>query len=172
MDGLIMTYHYTMCGLDYVYLLDGFREHKTEYGEGVSIERADSLDRAIAAMVIASQSRIRGQEVRFLRSLVHQSQTELANNLGLRRLTVARWEGAPNTVIPGPADRALRIIVARELFDSEAMGLIAGMFSEIADDRPESLMMYYLPDEQIREPSLFPEKEGEAEKWRPAKRVA
>ena len=45
MDGPVMSsYHYTMCGLDYVYLTNGYREHVTEYGSGISIERADALD--------------------------------------------------------------------------------------------------------------------------------
>ena len=38
-----MTYHYTMSGLDYVHLLNGYTEHTTDYGRGVSIERADLL---------------------------------------------------------------------------------------------------------------------------------
>ena len=167
-----MTYHYTMCGLDYVYLLDGFRKRPTDYGEGVSIEHADSLDRAIAEAAIASQARLRGQEVRFLRSLMHLSQTELANELGLRRITVGRWESAPNTVIPGPADRALRIVVANKLFDEETLNFIAGLFSEITDEHPEQLFMHYLPDEQDREPSFFPDKEGDGEIWKLKKKVA
>ena len=116
--------------------------------------------------VITSQVRLRGQEVRFLRSLMHRSQTELANDLGLRRITVARWEGAPNTVVPGPADRALRITVANVLFEPKALCAVADLFSEISDERPELLFMRYLPDERSQEPSLFPQKEGEGETWK------
>jgi putative transcriptional regulator len=32
-----MAYHYTECGLDNVYLENGFTVHKTAYGRGVSI---------------------------------------------------------------------------------------------------------------------------------------
>ena len=36
-------YHYTGCGLDYVYLLKGYALHETDHGPGVSIEDARRL---------------------------------------------------------------------------------------------------------------------------------
>lgn len=171
-----MMHHYTMCGLDYVYLRSGFRIHETDYGTGVSIERADGLDRAIAAVIVTSHARIRGQEVRFLRSLLGYSQTELANELGLKRLTVARWEGAATTPIQGTADRALRIIVARVLFaDSKCVETVASLFTEINGQRTESLVMFYLPDEQdeqTEEPSLFPVENKTGGNWKGAEQAA
>jgi DNA-binding transcriptional regulator YiaG len=162
-----MTYRYTMCGLDYVYLLNGYRVHDTRYGRGVAIENADTLDRVIAVRVLLSHSRLRGQEVRFLRSLTHQSQAELATNLGLKRLTVARWEGAINTPIPGPADRALRVLCGHELFSDKLNDLLLPLFPEITDTHPEDIVMVYMPDET--EPSLFPDDRPEREGWRPTK---
>ena len=161
-----MTYHYTMCGLDNVRLRNGYREHDTDYGKGVSIEHADALDRAIAEAVIMSHARMRGQEVRFLRSLLDKSQADLARELGVQRVTVARWEGSPTTPIPGAADRALRALAAKALFGGECLGLVVDTFSEITDDKPGELYLSYLPDEKVAEPSLFPadEKEG----WRAA----
>ena len=164
-----MMHHYTMCGLDYVYLRSGFHIHETDYGTGVSIERADGLDRAIAAVIVTSHARLRGQEVRFLRSLLGCSQTELANELGLKRLTVARWEGAPKTPIQGTADRALRIVVARGLFsDSSSLETVARLYIEITDQRTGPLVMFYLPDEQKEEPLLFPEDKKAGAVWKTA----
>ncbi len=105
-------YHYTGCGLDYVYLYNGFSMHETEYGQGVSIDDADRLNAAIAHYVISSPTCLCGQEVRFLRSMLDLSQAGLARHLGTKRLTVARWEAKPNTAIPGTADRALRLFFA------------------------------------------------------------
>jgi DNA-binding transcriptional regulator YiaG len=164
-----MTYHYTMCGLDYVYLSNGYHSHDTRYGQGVSIKSAETLDRSIAISVLLSHVRLRGQEVRFIRSLLHLSQTELANSLGIKRLTVARWEGAPNTPIPGPADRLLRLIADDRLFDRRLSDAVMALLPEITDDRPSDMVMVYVPHEQEMAPSLFPEESGDGEGWRPTK---
>lgn len=166
-----MTYHYTMCGLDYVHLRSGYRTHKTEYGKGVAVEHADALDRVIAGYVVTSDARLRGQEVRFLRSLMNFSQAELALYLGIKRITVARWESAPNTPIPGPADRTIRIVAAKELYGEKNLGVVAELFPEIAYEEPGQLIMSYIPDGED-EPSLFPDKKREAEGWRKEKEAA
>lgn len=169
MDGPLAMLHYTMCGLDYVYLRSGYRTHETEYGPGVSIERADALDRAIAIHVVASYSRLRGQEVRFLRSLMDWSQAQLARFLGVKRITVARWESALDTPIPGPADRVIRIAAAKTLMRENAADRICEIFADIEDDQPERLIMTYAPDDKAEsetEPSLFPEqKSKESDGW-------
>ena len=167
MDGRAMTYHYKLCGLDYVYLKNGYRLHNTHYGQGVSIERADALDRVIAIRVLISHSRLRGQEVRFLRSLTHLSQTELSVRLGVKRITVARWETAPNTPIPGPADRVLRLVAANILFEGPLTPIIMDLLPEITDARPDEIFMVYMPDHE--EPSLFPDDRSEGDEWRPTK---
>src|SRR5665213_3450402 len=107
MDGLDqMTegYHYTTCGLDYVYLQNGYKVHETKHGKGVSISHAQGLHDAIARMVVGAPFRLRGQEVRFLRAQLKLSQDGLARALRTRRGSVARWEGQPQQAISGPAD--------------------------------------------------------------------
>ena len=68
MDGLgAMTegFHYTACGLDYVYLQNGYKVHDTKHGKGVSVKDAQGLHHAIARAIICSPYHLRGQEVRF-----------------------------------------------------------------------------------------------------------
>jgi putative transcriptional regulator len=163
-----MTYHYTMCGLDYIYLQDGFTEHETEYGRGVSIERADSLDKVIAWHVVTSLTRLRGQEVRFFRAMIKCSQAELALELGVKRLTVARWENEPNTPIPGPSDRVIRLIVIKKVFGPEYLRVVADMLTEISGSAPAPLFMKYKYREKIEEPTLFNDTDQQAEGWMPA----
>ena len=163
------TYHYTMCGLDYVYLRNGYRYYDTAYGPGVSIEKADALDRVIASRVLTSHSRLRGQEVRFLRSLLGRSQTALATHLGVKRITVARWEGAPNTPIPGPADRLLRLVTAHALFEEGFAHILVDLLPEISDTHPNEIVMVYSPHAKAAEPSLFPDDADDGERWRPTK---
>ena len=67
-------FHYTTSGLDYVYLANGFRLIEGEYGAGYSIDDLDGLHNVMAHHVIASPARLRGQEVRFLRSMLDISQ--------------------------------------------------------------------------------------------------
>ena len=118
-------FHYTASGLDYIYLANGFRLIDGEYGAGYAIDDLDSLHNVIAHYVITSPTRLRGQEVRFLRAMLDISQAGLARIIGTKRLTVARWEGKPLASIPGTADRALRLFFALKMEgDVTATGLL------------------------------------------------
>lgn len=124
-------YHYTECGLDYIWLLNGFRRHQTPYGEGVSITEADQLHEVIARAVVTSKRLLRGQEVRFLRSLLQMSQEGLGDLLGMSRASVARWEGAPDDAIPDTADRALRLYYMLKVKDYESAVALIEYMTEI-----------------------------------------
>jgi transcriptional regulator with XRE-family HTH domain len=102
-------YHYTECGLDYVYLLDGFNVVETAHGPAVQVAHAGKLDRAIALDVVRRQSRLTAQEVRFLRGLLDMTQAGLGQALGKDAQTVARWEKG-KTEIPPTEDIAIRQI--------------------------------------------------------------
>jgi DNA-binding transcriptional regulator YiaG len=112
MSDVTEPYHYTMCGLDYVYLRDGYTLRETRHGNGIAIHDALALHEAIARVVITRPKRLRGQEVRFLRSLLKLSQDGLARVLGTKRASVARWEARLNHAVPGAADAALRLFYA------------------------------------------------------------
>lgn len=101
--------HYTMCGLDNVYLVNGFRLRSTPYGKGFSIENIDGLHAAIGRRLIQERKTLTGKEVRFLRHEMDLSQNRLATLLGVDEQTVARWEkGQAN--ISGPADKMIRLL--------------------------------------------------------------
>jgi len=124
-------FHYTACGLDYVYLQNGYRVHETKHGKGVAISNADGLHDAIARAVIEYLPRLRGQEVRFLRSRLRLSQDGLAKVLRTRRGSVARWEGEPNHPIPGTADAALRMFYALKADGHALAERIVDLLTEI-----------------------------------------
>ena len=102
-------YHYTECGLDYVYLVDGFEVIDTGYGSVVQVVNASKLDRAIADAVVRRQNRLVGQEVRFLRGILDITQAELGKALGKDAQSIARWEKG-KTEIPPTEDIAIRQI--------------------------------------------------------------
>lgn len=106
-------YHYTLCGLDNIYLSGGFTLEDTDYGPAVSIEDIDGLHRAIAMDIVLGASRIVPKELRFLRKQLGLSQANFAVLVGVDAQTVARWEKGENT-IPVPADRLVRFIYLGE----------------------------------------------------------
>lgn len=107
-------YHYTECGLDYVYLADGYTVYETGYGSAVEVHNAAELDRKIALEVVRRQGPLTGQEVRFLRGLMDFTQQELGVFLGKDAQTVARWEKA-QTALPRIEDIALRQIYMEKM---------------------------------------------------------
>jgi DNA-binding XRE family transcriptional regulator len=124
-------YHYSDSGLDWVVLANGFTVHKTPYGEGVSIQDLNGLHACIARIIISGPVRIRGQELKFLRSMLDLSQSGLGKVIGLSRPTIARLEGKPDTPIPEPADRALRLFYALKEEKPELAVRICELLAEI-----------------------------------------
>ena len=100
-------YHYTESGLTNVWLANGYTVRKTKYGEGVSIQDADGLHRALAR-VLSNKARLTGTEVRFLRKELGLSQRSLGELLGVSDQAVALWERKGR--LPKTADRLLRLI--------------------------------------------------------------
>lgn len=124
-------HHYTRCGLDYVWLVNGFERVETPQGTGTRIHDIDGLQRAIADRVISAPRRLRGQEVRFLRSMLDVSQDGLARALGQTRASVARWEAAREKAIPGASDRALRLFYAAQAEGSDATKRLSDLLKEL-----------------------------------------
>jgi putative transcriptional regulator len=102
-------YHYTECGLDDVYLLNGYKRHQTPYGDGVAVENAAGLHKAIAEYICFNKATLNGKEIRFLRKLLDLTQAELAVWLACDQQSVARWEKG-KTEVNGAADRLMRTL--------------------------------------------------------------
>jgi DNA-binding transcriptional regulator YiaG len=121
-EGLL---HYTLCGLNYVYLTNGFRRQETEYGMVTAVDDIEGLRRAIAHDIVHNRAHLSGREVRFLRKELDLSQNGLALCQGVDGQTVARWEKG-RTRIPGPADRLLRVLYKLHVGgDDDVAGLVA-----------------------------------------------
>lgn len=84
--------HYTMCGLDHVYLIDGFRHEETPRGRRLHIENQEELHKAIGAYLLRQSRGLTGRELRFLREEINLSQVNLARLLGESDQSVARRE--------------------------------------------------------------------------------
>jgi transcriptional regulator with XRE-family HTH domain len=126
-------FHYKMCGLDDVYLLNGFKVHDTKYGSGVAIDNADGLHRAIGLYLIRNRKVLGPKDVRFLRKNMNYTQEDLASELGVTSQTVARYEKG-STEIPTPVDRLLRLQYVLHLLPEDArlevMSEVTSFFKE------------------------------------------
>lgn len=112
-------YHFEECGLDYVYLMNGYEiEKDPDFGELVRIFNADKLHREIARSVLLYKEKLEGQEIRFFRSLLRLTQEQLGELLSVKRETVSRWESDKHPIEESTA-MLLRVIVWEEYLDEE-----------------------------------------------------
>lgn len=100
---------YAGCGLDDIWLSDGYVIEWFHGEQTIAIHDLDGLLRAIGATVAAATRPLAGKEIRFLRRQMDMTQAELASLLGCDVQQVARYEKDQNR-IPGPADRLLRLL--------------------------------------------------------------
>lgn len=105
-------YHYTECGLDNVWLENGYTLKKTAYGKAVAIEDADGLHQTLALELIAKQGRLSGKELKFLRVAMGLSQGGLGKLLGATEQSVSLWERTGK--VPQAADGLTRLLAAEK----------------------------------------------------------
>ncbi|WP_142850539.1 DNA-binding transcriptional regulator [Telmatospirillum sp. J64-1] len=106
-------YHYTECGLENVWLVNGYREIETGYGKAVSVPNSRALHQAIATDLIHRKPHLSGGELRFLRGNMDKTQAEFAYLLGRDTQTVARWEKSEE--VPDLVNVLARVIYLNHL---------------------------------------------------------
>ena len=102
-------YRYRECGLDNVYLVNGFTYQDTPYGPGVSFHNIPGLHAAITRALVCKEDPLKPQEFRFLRNRLKLTQAEFADLIGSTRQNIGRWERGTTNDIPGPADLLARL---------------------------------------------------------------
>ncbi len=107
-------YRYRACGLDGIYLLNGFREDDG----AVSVSDIEGLHKAIARHLVVNRKALAPKEIRFVRTTMGATQTELAEMLGNNSQSVARWEKG-QCDMPGAAEKLLRIIFLASVMTKE-----------------------------------------------------
>lgn len=125
------VYKYTESGLDNVFLVSGF-----EYADGgktVIIRDIDGLQRAIGQALVHQRRRLTGKEFRFLRSELLLSQANLARVLGVKELTIGRWE-REESEIPLSSEVVVRVMFRESLGEE---GDVKGLLEQIADIEDE-----------------------------------
>lgn len=111
----IADYHYTECGLDNVIIRNANFVSEDHDGEPVvCIQSVGMLHKAIAEGRINQSGTLNGQEIRFLRTEMGMTQSELAELVNRDTQLVGRWER--NEIVLEPTiDILLRQLAAERL---------------------------------------------------------
>jgi DNA-binding transcriptional regulator YiaG len=126
-------YHYTECGLNNIYLLNGFKITKIAGGdEEIFIHDIHGLHKAISKILIFKKGLLEGSEIKFMRSMLDLSQNKLAALIGCRYQQILLWEKNRNK-ISKPADRLLRITLYTYLHKEIDNAEVFDRINEIAD---------------------------------------
>jgi len=119
-------YKYTACGLDNIWLKNGYEKHSTGHGEGVAIHNLDGLHQAIAIEIIKSTLPLTGKEFRFLRIELDLSQKVIADLMDKTAQAVATWEKG-TVSLPRLADKAIRDMYMESIGEGSIAGLLADL---------------------------------------------
>jgi DNA-binding transcriptional regulator YiaG len=119
------AYHYRECGLSnvYIYGLEPFRDDDGD--EVIQITAIPQLHREIARGIVAHPGGISPEELRFLRTEIGLTQSELAEIVHVDRQTVGRWERGETPIDPR-AETIIRQHVI-EVLNLEHQGGIAAL---------------------------------------------
>lgn len=115
-----MAYQYTECGLDYVWLQNGYvQEEDAEWGVVVGIEHQEALHKMIGYDVINAPEALNGAELRYLRVELGLSQKALGSCLGYADgQMVANWEKGVGT-IPRSVDVVVRALYRERILNND-----------------------------------------------------
>ena len=107
------TIHYTLCGLEYVYLVNApvGKDGKEEF---IDLP-PEEIDRMIAVEIIRQKVPLRGKEVLFLRKALKMNRNQWAEKLGVTASGILRWEEVREKRMSKINEAAIRMLCAEEL---------------------------------------------------------
>ncbi|CRL46142.1 hypothetical protein SGGMMB4_04491 [Sodalis glossinidius str. 'morsitans'] len=112
-------HHYTDCGLETVWLTNGYRCEKHAVRIQIEIEDKPALHQVLAKLLINRRNLLSCHEIHFLRREMSMSVHELASVMGVQSEVIERWERG-ETGLPRVADVSLRaLFVGSRLEESE-----------------------------------------------------
>ncbi len=146
-------YEYKECGLDGIFLHNGYDIIVRGGERFVSVADTEGLHRRIGEFLVANRKELTPAEIRFLRKTMDLTQSELGRWMGKDSQTVARWEKG-ETPIPTVADRLLRAIYLLRTMDPEERENFLGILKDIEDMddlTPRRVEMYLAQDGNWRD---------------------
>jgi len=107
-------YHYDVCGLEGIYLLNGYSVEHIDDEEFVSVTNVEGLHKEIGRHLVTNRKALTPREIRFLRKTMDMTQSDLATLLSTTSQSVARWEKG-TCEMPGVSEKLLRIFFLTSL---------------------------------------------------------
>ena len=136
-------HHFLESGLDNVHLTNVEIGICSECGEEiVSIPQSTELMKLIGESVLLKPANLNGAEIRFLRKNLHLKINELAQLLGVDRVTVSRWENEhekPSRTV----DRLVRLTYAVEANVPEPT--LDQLRKNLRNEESDSKVDYFVP---------------------------
>jgi DNA-binding transcriptional regulator YiaG len=114
---------YRACGLEGIYLLNGYNVEEHDGEEHVAIRDIDGLHKAIGRHLVAHRKALAPREIKFLRNTMNLTQAEMAEMLGNNSQSVARWEKG-ECEIPGTAEKLLRAVYLASLMTVDELAAL------------------------------------------------
>ncbi|EAS76922.1 transcriptional regulator, XRE family protein [Vibrio alginolyticus 12G01] len=138
-------YHYNECGLDNVYLENGYTVEYEDGEEFVSFDDFEGIHRAIAKSICEQGSWLSREQFKFLRKEMNLSQSALGSLLFCDRQTIARWEKGESPISQAQ-DILLRAIYLESINETSH---VAMMIESLADaDAEEALKDLVLQEDK------------------------
>ena len=149
--------HYTLCGLDNVYLVSGFEEITIDGEAYTSVTNVDGLHQMIALRLAVLLRPLNSQEVRFLRKYLAMSQEQLGRLFKVTRKTANEYERG--TEMPRPSQIVLQLKVARRLFEElegqSHLHVLNDWLDSIVNEATSWLLDHEESDGQERPPAFM-----------------
>nr|AGU09923.1 hypothetical protein [uncultured organism] len=123
---------YENCGLDNIWLMDGYSVIPRDGEDFVDVEDVEGLHKAIALHLVRHRGTLGGSEIKFIRYAIDLTQPELAHRLGTSAQTVARWEKG-KVAIPAPEEKLLRFTTVLAVAEPEKFAEIIRAMPVMSD---------------------------------------
>jgi len=123
------VYHFTDGGLRNVWLTNGYTEHQTVYGSGVSFHDLDGLVKTICAALCKKPGKLTGAEFRYIRTALLLSQKSIGKLFGYTEQAVAKWEKLGK--VPKVVDAALRLVCIAQFDGNKKVSTAVNMLNVI-----------------------------------------
>lgn len=137
-----MAYQYKECGLDYIWLENGFTLSEGKYGRTVSFMDIDGLHALIGEAIARAKGKMKAEEIRFLRHELDLSQATLAHLLGTEEQNVYRWE-AGKSGIPGPAQNLLALLYLESIKEGSGIRESLERLSKLDAEGHKDVCLHY-----------------------------
>ena len=122
---------YTGCGLDNIYLMNGWSMDETG---ALHIENIRDLHKAIGQCLVFLNRKLKGKEIRFIRHYLDLSQKSFGEKLGVDYQSVLGWEKGKRKITK-TGDRFLKSLFHEYLNENSRVVDVIDQISDTDNDR-------------------------------------